>query len=263
MRGQNFKGRKPGRGRPRGRIKKTTEDAESTSSDDEFFGQAAEHLAQAKKVGRDGCKYRTVTVRLNDVDVPILEASKVKLHTLQHKLEVKGEFQTVIRNETCGKPVRFVVVFGRIQSPPLISKETLMDLGMLEIRPDGDLADLNGLGWTCANAVKELEGVQEIKDLVTKYGHLFNGIGKIEDKKSDREILGRFHMKPEAAPVAQNASQLPYYLQELFRKWLDQGIKKISSRKCLMINQLLGALLLQYSPNQSLQGRRQTNWNHT
>ena len=236
--GQNFRGRKPGRGRTRGTIKKTTEDAESTSSDDEFFGQAAEHLAQAKKVRRDGSKDRTVTVRLNDVDVqmeadsgaevnimdrhqfkafihrthdkPILEGSKVKLHTLQHKLEVKGEFQTVIRNETCGKPVRFVVVFGRIQSPPLISKETLMDLGMLEIRPDGDFAEPNGLGSTCANAAKELEGVQEIKDLVTKYGHLFNGIGKIEDKKSDREILGRFHLKPEAAPVAQKARQVPY-----------------------------------------------------
>ena len=74
------------------------------------------HLAQARKVRRDGSKYRIVTVRLNDVDVqmeadsgadvnimdghqfkafihrthdkPIVEASKVKLHTLQHKLEV-------------------------------------------------------------------------------------------------------------------------------------------------------------------------------
>ena len=92
--------------------------------------------------------------------------------------------------------------------------------------------------------------------MVTKYGHLFNGTGKIEDKKSDREILGRFHMKPEAAPVAQKPRQVPYYLQKPFRKWLDQGIKKISSRKYLMMNQLLGALLLQYSPNQSLQGRR-------
>ena len=258
FRGQNSRGRKPSRGRIRGRIKKTTEDAESTSSDDEFFGQAAEHLAQAKKVKEDGSNYRIVTVRLNDVDVemeadsvadvnildehqfkafihrthdkPILEASKVKLHTLQHQLEVKGEFQAVIRNETCGKLARFVVVFGRIQSPPLISKETLIDLGMLKIRPDGGFAEPNGLGTSKevhgANAVKELEGVQEMKDLVTKYSHLFKGIGKIEDKKGDREILGRFHMKPKAVPVAQKPRQVPYYLQEPFRRWLDQGIEE-------------------------------------
>ena len=50
-----------------------------------------------------------------------LTDSYVKLHTLQHKLEVKGEFQTVIRNRTCGKVTKFVVVSGRIHSPLLIS----------------------------------------------------------------------------------------------------------------------------------------------
>ena len=92
------------------------------------------HLAQAKKIreiGKDGGNYRTVAVRLNDVDVvmeadsgadvnimdehqfkafihrtndkPTLTKSNVKLRTLEHKLDVKGEFQTVIRNRTCGK----------------------------------------------------------------------------------------------------------------------------------------------------------------
>ena len=59
-----------------GRIKKTTEDAESTSSDDDFFSQAVEHLKQAKKIrvmGKNGDDYRTVMVRLNDVDV-LMEA---------------------------------------------------------------------------------------------------------------------------------------------------------------------------------------------
>ena len=31
-------------------------------------------------------------------------------------------------------------------------------------------------------------------------------------------------MKPGAVPVAQKPRQVPYYLQEPFRKWLDQGI---------------------------------------
>ena len=92
-------------------------------------------------------------------DKPILANSNVKLRTLQHKLEVKGEFQTVIRNETCGKPTKFVVVSGRIQSPPLISKETLIALGMLKIQPDGSFAEPNDLAISeethNANTVKQ------------------------------------------------------------------------------------------------------------
>ena len=126
-------------------------------------------------------------------DKPILANSNVKLHTLQHKLEVKGEFQTVIRNETCGKPTKFVVVSGRIQSPPLISKETLMALGMLKIQPDGSFAEPNDLAISGerhnANTVRQAEGEQDMKDLITKYSHLFQGIGKIEDKKNGGEIL--------------------------------------------------------------------------
>ena len=185
---------KTGRGK-KGRIKKTTEHAESTNSDDEhaeskcpddkhaesiksdeeFFSQAAEQLAQAKKIreiGKDGGNYRTVAVRLNDVDVvmeadsgadvnimdehqfkafihrtnePTLTKSSVKLHTLQHKLDVKGEFQTVIRNRTCGKATKFDVVSERIHSPPLFSKETLTELRMLKIHPDSCFAEPNDL----------------------------------------------------------------------------------------------------------------------
>ena len=59
------------------RIKKTNEDVESTSSDDDCFGQAVEHLKQAKKIrviGKNGDDYRTVMVRLNDVNV-LMEAN--------------------------------------------------------------------------------------------------------------------------------------------------------------------------------------------
>ena len=166
-----FRKQKPGKGKVKRRIKKTTEAGESTSSDDEFFGQAAEYLSQAKKVkriGGVGTTSRCVKVKLNDVDVqmeadsgadvnimdehqfkafvhrssdkPVLQPSNVKLYTLQHKLVVKGEFRATIRNDTCGRLVTFVVVFGRIKSPPLIGKETLIGLGMLKIQPNGSLA---------------------------------------------------------------------------------------------------------------------------
>ena len=75
------------------------------------------------------------------LDKPILEPSKVKLHTLQHKLEFKRGFKTVFRNETCGKLTRFVVVFDRIQCPLLIGKETLEELDMLKIQWNGRFAE--------------------------------------------------------------------------------------------------------------------------
>ena len=114
---RNYKARKqkPGRAGKR-RIKKlTTDNVEATSRDDEFFSHAAEHLARAVKIrqiGKDGGNYRTVVVRLNDVDMvmetdngadvnimdkhqfkafihrkndkPALTDSNVKLRTVQH-----------------------------------------------------------------------------------------------------------------------------------------------------------------------------------
>ncbi|CAH3177125.1 unnamed protein product [Porites lobata] len=240
-----FRKQKPGKGKVKRRIKKTTEAGESTSSDDKFFGQAAEHLSQAKKVkqiGGVGTTSRCVKVKLNDVDVqmeadsgadvnimdehqfkafvhrscdkPVLQPSNVKLYTLQHKLDVKGEFRATIRSDTCGRLVTFVVVFGRIKSPPLIGKETLIGLGMLKIQPNGSLAEPNSVGISsdgcAANTVKDT-GMQEMEDLM-------------KDKKRGKEILGRFHMKASAIPVAQKPRSVPYYLQEPLKKWLDQGL---------------------------------------
>ena len=149
----------------------------------------------------------------------------MKLFTLQHKIDVKGEFRATIRNYTCGRLVTFVVVFGKIKSPLLIGKENLIGLGMLKIQPNGSLAEPNSLGISsdgcAANTVKD-SGMQEMEDLVSKYSHLFEGIGKMEDKKRGKEM--RFHMKASAIPVAQKPRSVPYYLQEPLKKWLDQGL---------------------------------------
>ena len=70
-----------------------------------------------------------------------LQRSKIKLMTLQNELPVKDEFKAVLRNETCGIHSKILVVKGRINSPPLISKTTLTELGMLRIRDDGSFAE--------------------------------------------------------------------------------------------------------------------------
>ena len=131
-------------------------------------------------------------------DKRVLQPSNVKLYTLQHKLDVKGEFRATICNDTCGRLVTFVVVFGRIKSPPLIGMETLIGLGMLKIQPNGSLAEPNSLRISsdgCAANTLEDTGMQEMEDLVAKYSHLFEGIGKMEDKETWKGDLRAFPYK--------------------------------------------------------------------
>ena len=162
---------------------------------------------------------------------PTLEQCQIKLNTLQHPLHVKGKFETIIRNQTCGKPATFVVVKGRINSPPLLSKDTLIELGMLKLRPDGGLTSPNAMRIendkpkTVKSTTNQPEQ-QEMDKIIAKYDHLFQGIGKITDKKSNREIYGQFHMKPEAIPVTQKPRPVPYHLQKPLKEWLQQGVEE-------------------------------------
>ena len=238
-------------------VRKTEED-ESTSSDDEYFQNAVTVDLQTKKISNTSNTKKTILIRLDDVDVEVepdsgsevnlmdehqfkalvnrskskltLSPSKAKLNTLQHKLNVKGEFQTIIRNVTCGKHARFIVVHGHINSPPLISKHTLIELGMMKIQEDGGLAQPNSMRINDetkhVKAAKQSTKMQEMLHVIEKYDHVFHGIGKIHDKKNDQEIYGKFNMRPDAAPVAQKPRQVPYYLQEPFKQWIDQGVQE-------------------------------------
>ena len=49
---------------------------------------------------------------------PVLQPSNVKLYALQLSLDVKGDFQATIRNDTPGTLVTFVVALDIIKSHP-------------------------------------------------------------------------------------------------------------------------------------------------
>ena len=227
----------------------------TTSSDNEFFCQAVRYLKQVKKDGED----RTVSVKIENVAVRAepdsraevnvmdehqfkaltnqcnvkltLQPSKVKLSTLQSELPMKGEFTATIMNQTCGAVARFVVTRGRINSPPLISKSTLQELGMLEIREDGSFAKTNdpriqeeppGI-----KSVKQDQDLKpEIEEITDQCSDVFKGIRKIRDIKNGKEFYAKFSMRPEAVPVAQRPRPLSYYLQEPLKKWLDQCVEE-------------------------------------
>ena len=209
-------------------IKKTekTENQDETSSDDEFIDEAASHLKTIKRVSNSNDN--TATVKIHDVDFHVemdrgadenvmdehrfkalqhrsaksykLEPTKKKLANLMTELPVKGEFAATIRNQTCGVKTSIVVVRGHMGSSPLISRDTLDELGMISPYPDGALAQKNQLR---IKEVHEKKQATSTKDIVDQYKHVFSGIGKIEDKKGKKEIYANFHMRPGVAPEAQ------------------------------------------------------------
>jgi len=188
--------------------KASTREDSSTSSDDEFF----EHMKRIRNIKNEDEQSKMITLRIIDVDVKIepdsgadvnimdehqfkalvhrsqtkihLQKSRVKLSTLQSKLPVKGEFKATVRNKTRGVATTIIVVEGRINSPPLIGKSTLTDLGMLKIDPEGALAESNDLKIPENTEKHHIRSVttdnkqhtnQEIADLLNKHSIVFEG----------------------------------------------------------------------------------------
>ena len=88
--GNRFRKQKPGKGKVKRRVKKTAEGANSTSSDDESFRQATEHLSQAKKVTQIGgvsTTSKSVRVKLNYVDVQIEAESGADVNVHEHQFK--------------------------------------------------------------------------------------------------------------------------------------------------------------------------------
>ena len=139
---------------------------------------------------------------------------------------MKGEFQTIVRNKTCGTATKFVIVKGRINSPLLISKTTFIELGMMKLQPDGSLAETNDLQiqentQTIKTVSNAATAQQQIQTITKKYERVFQGIGLIRNIKNDRAIFAKFIMRQEAAPIAQKPRPGAYYLQKSLTIWLD------------------------------------------
>ena len=67
-----------------------------------------------------------------------------------------------------------------MNSPPLLGKNTLVELGMLKIEPQGTLKETNELR---IKTVKQPE-VNDLEELLNEYKEVFEGIGCMRDKKT-------------------------------------------------------------------------------
>ena len=92
--------------------------------------------------------------------------------------------------------------------PPLLSKSTLLELGMLKINPEGLLKEANDLRIKAAKLP-----ASETKTLLNESSQVFQGIGCFRDKDTGKGIDIKLEMDSTATPVAQKPQQVPYHLQ--------------------------------------------------
>ena len=222
----------------RKRVKKTTEadkDASSESDCENLYQTAGHVLHRAQKL-RSGSTPDTVLIRIGDIEVHVepdseasvkvmdeyqfralkhrskeigeLDPSKDILKTLQSDLVVKGEFHTTIRIKNRGAKSKFLGIEGKMDSPPLLSKNTLIGLGMIKIDRDGTPKETNEF------RIKSVKPPDDIEALLSEYNDNFQGIGCFQDKSTGKEIEVKLEMDPEAIPVAQKPRLVPYHLQK-------------------------------------------------
>ena len=118
----------------------------------------------------DEYQYRALR-KASKNDIQLMKTSD-RLKTLQSELEVIGEFPTVLRNKTRGIETKFLVIKGHMDSPPLLSKASLEDLGMLKIEPRGTLREQNSLRIKAVQSNRKEENKEmemEMEESMKKY----------------------------------------------------------------------------------------------
>ena len=83
---------------------------------------------------------------------------------------MKEEFETIIQNKNRRVETKFIVVKGHIDNPTLIGRDTLIELGMMVVEPNGNLKETNEL------RIKQISGMNETKstkELIREYNNVF------------------------------------------------------------------------------------------
>ena len=165
-------------------------------------------------------EYQFRALKHRSQEISELYPSKDTLKTLQSDLVVKGKFPATLRNKNRGTESKFLVIEGNMDSPPLLCKNTLLEIGMLKIDPEGTLREPNDLR---IKSVKIQSG--EIQDVIDEYSSVFEGIGVFRDSQGEK-IEVKLEMDPAATSVAQKPRHVPYHLQEALKKRLKQGVEE-------------------------------------
>ena len=98
---------------------------------------------------------------------------------------------------------------------------------MLDTTTDGSLKEQNELRLKNSQEIWSILNTQKMSDLqqiIKMHDSIFQGIGKIFDKKKNEVFLVKYSMKPDVTPIAQKPRPVPYYLQDPLQKWLHECV---------------------------------------
>lgn len=133
-----------------------------------------------------------------------------------------------MRNATRGIKTKIIVIKGKTNSPPLIGKKTLIELGMLQIKEDGTLKEPNELGIQYGN-VKFEHKIPDIKNKAarTKLDHVRNSNKtentnkkiKQRDKEYKQNVLNKHSQKRRYREHSFKISDRVIFKQEKRNKW--------------------------------------------
>ena len=137
-----------------------------------------------------------------------------------------------------------MVIKGKINSPLLLGRRTLIELGMLEIRPDGSLKGSNELWRTYSKAVKSIlnsKAKSDIETMLQQHEEVFKGIGKFLTRKTTRIFWSSFPWKQMLHQLNRNFALFPTTCKNRCGDGLMNVSKKRYLRKWNQESQWLGA----------------------
>jgi len=140
-------------------------------------------------------EYQFKALKRRSQEIKELEPSRDTLKTLQSHLTVKGEFTTTLRNKNRGTQSKFLVITGKMDSPPLLSKSTLLELVMLKIDPEGTLKETNELRIKTAKTCED-----SINAVLSEYRDVLQGISCFWDMSTGKRttVEVKLEMDPSA-----------------------------------------------------------------
>ncbi|KAK3753779.1 hypothetical protein QZH41_014237, partial [Actinostola sp. cb2023] len=207
------------------------------------------HHLQTHHTSQDKGNGKTCTVQINGTDVLIepdtgsdatimdeqqlkilqekapevkLKPSKVKLKALKEDLPVIGEADVIIENQTRTVYTTIVIIKGKIDSPALLGRETLEELGMVLIDTTGGLKSPNK-SIKNVNQQKPDDNDIKLDEILNRYKYRFTGIGKA--MRDGQEIKISVPMKDNAIPIAQKPRRVPYLLTEPLKKRIEEFVE--------------------------------------
>ena len=151
-----------------------------------------------------------------------LQNTKIKLKTLTEDLPVIGECDVTLENETRKTQAKIAIIQGTIDSLPLLGRQTLEELGMIQFDATGGLKEPNRDELQKIHKIHT--GNEDLNKILLQHEERFGGIGKA--RRDGQDIQIHLPLKEDAKPIAQKPRRVPYHLMEPLRHRMDEFVKK-------------------------------------